>query len=136
MRKTICASMVALAALAVGSEARAQANVHSGDVLRPGDNMIYAEAGWPDLAFGFQHGMSDKVDLGFRFSFDYGFDYTTNTVLGLGMRVPIRISPVKGGKFSFMIHFDPGVKFDSFGSGRACFRGFCGNAGGPLLFGL
>jgi hypothetical protein len=130
--------MVALAALAVGSEARAQANVHSGDVLRPGDNMIYAEAGWPDLAIGFQHGMTDKVDLGFRFSFDYGYDYTTGTSLGMGMRVPIRITPVRRPKFSFQIHIDPGIKFDNFGNGgRLCglYTG-CRYYDSGLLFGL
>jgi hypothetical protein len=128
--------MFALAAFAAGSEARAAWGLHNGDTVESGGNMLYGEFGWPDVAIGFQHGMSDKVDLGFRFSFDYGFDYTTNTALGLGMRVPIRISPVKGGRFSFMIHFDPGIKFDSFGSGRVCGPFGCGLRGGPLLFGL
>src|SRR4051812_26711095 len=109
MQKTICASLIALAAFAVGSEARAQANLHTGDVLRPGDNMIYGDVGWPELTMGFQHGMSDKLGLGFRFSFIYGFEYRTYTHLGLGMRVPIRITPVKTGKVSFQIHIDPGL---------------------------
>lgn len=135
MRKTIVASTLALAAFTVGSEAKAQSwGLHSGDTVRGGDNMLYGEVGWPDLSLGFQHGMSEKVDLGFRFSLDYGFDYTTATHLGLGMRVPIRISPKKSGKFSFLIHFDPGVKFDSFG-GAYCGYGGCRGAGG-LLFGI
>lgn len=119
MRKTICASTVAAAALLFGSEARAQANLHSGDVLRPGENMIYGELGWPDAAFGWQHGMSDKVDIGIRASLIYGFEYTTYSPapLGLGVRVPIRITPLKREKVSLQIHFDPGIKFDSFGSG-------------------
>ena len=122
MRKTIVASMLALAAFTAGSEAKAAGwGLHSGDTLRAGDNMLYGEVGWPDLSLGFQHGMSSKVDLGFRFSLDYGLDYTTWTQLGLGMRVPIRIAPVKRDKFSFLIHFDPGIKFDAFS---------------PLLFGI
>ncbi|APR83096.1 Hypothetical protein A7982_08445 [Minicystis rosea] len=127
MRKTIVATTLALAAFAVGSEAKAAGwGLHSGDTLRGGDNMLYGEVGWPDLSLGFQHGMSEKVDLGFRFSLNYGYDYTTLTHIGMGMRVPIRISPVKRGNFSFMIHFDPGVKFDSFGGNCGGLNGFYG----------
>jgi hypothetical protein len=141
MRKTIYASMFAVAAFTLGSEARAQANLHSGDVLRPGDNMLYGEVGWPELAFGFQHGMTDKVDLGFRFSFIYGWEYwpVSPSPLGLGMRVPIRITPVRTGRVSFQIHFDPGLKFDSFGNrcGVVARGYFCDNfAGAGLEFGL
>lgn len=134
MRKAIVASTLALAAFTVGSEAKAAGwGLHSGDTLRGGDNMLYGEVGWPDLSIGFQHGMSEKVDLGFRFSLIYGAEYTTYTSLGLGMRVPIRIAPVKRDKFSFLIHFDPGIKFDSFGS--TC--GFNGSGYcGALLFGI
>lgn len=121
MRKTIVASTLALAAFAASSEARTDWGLHSGDTLNAGDNMLYGEVGWPSFDLGFQHGMSSKVDLGFKFSLDYGFDYSTATAVGIGMRVPIRISPVKRGKFSFLLHFDPGVKFDAFS---------------PLLFGI
>ncbi len=116
MRKTIWASAMALAAFTLGREALADANLHSADVLRPGDNMLYGEVGWPDLSFGFQHGLTDKLDIGFLFSFIYGDEYTANSVLGLGMRVPIRFTPVRRDKISFQLHFDPGLKFDSFGS--------------------
>lgn len=134
MRKTICASLFALAAFAAGSEAKAAGwGLHNGDTLGSGDNMLYGEVGWPDLTLGFQHGVSNNVDLGFRFSFIYGGEYTPNTALGLGMRVPIRISIVKRPNFSFMFHIDPGIKFDSFG-GRCGLnnRYYCG----ALLFGI
>ena len=123
MRKTIWASMFAAAALAFGSEARAEASLHSGDVLRPGENMIYGELGWPDVAFGWQHGLTDKVDIGIRAGLIYGWEFTTFTGLGLGFRVPIRITPLKRGRVSLQIHFDPGLKFDNFGGGGlACVR--------------
>lgn len=125
MRKTIVASTLALAAFAVGNEAWAGGGsgwgLHSGDTLRSGDNMVYGEFGWPSVALGFQHGMSDKVDLGFRLDLIYGLEYTTITQIGLGMRVPIRIGLTKSSKFSALLHFDPGVKFDVFS---------------PILFGL
>lgn len=130
----------AAALLTVGSEARAQANLYSADVLRPGENMLYGEVGWPDLVFGFQHGMTDKVDLGVRFGFIYGWEYTQFTSLGLGARVPIRITPVRTGKVSFQIHFDPGLKFDHFGNNcGAAINGVavrCNDYNGSLAFGL
>jgi hypothetical protein len=136
MRKTIVASTLALAALGFTSEAKAAGwGLHSGDTLRGGDNMVYGEVGWPSLGLGFQHGMSDKVDLGFRFDLIYGYEYTKYTHLGLGMRVPIRIAPVKRGNFSFLIHIDPGIKFDSVGGG--CGLGYYGGYGTcGLEFGL
>jgi hypothetical protein len=139
MRKTILASMVALAAFAVGSEARAAGwGVHSGEILNPGDNMIYGEAGWPDLAFGFQHGLSPKVDIGIRASLIFGWEYTLpfshNAVFGLGARVPIRIQLMRGPKFSFYFHVDPGLKFSSFGcGGRYGGGGFCTYGSAPDL---
>jgi hypothetical protein len=136
MRKTIWASMLAAAAFTLGSEARAQANLHSADVLRPGDNMLYGEVGWPDLVFGFQHGMTDKVDLGVRFGFIYGYEYRPYSVLGLGLRVPIRITPVRTGKFSLQFRFEPGFKFDAFGNGRCVGVGCPFGADNGLLFGL
>jgi hypothetical protein len=147
MRKTIWASAMALAAFSLATslatEARADgANLHSGDVLRPGENMLYGEVGWPDLVFGFQHGMSDKVDLGFRFAFIYGYEYRPGSVLGLGMSVPIRITPLKREKVSLQIHFDPGLKFDAFGNGNGnCVLNrncpyYYSYYGGGLAFGL
>jgi len=126
MRKTIVASMLALAAFAAGSEAKAAGwGLHSGDTLNAGDNMLYGEVGWPSLDLGFQHGMSPKVDLGFRFSLLYGYEYTPWTHVGLGMRVPIRIGAVKRDKWSFLFHIDPGIKFASFSGGN----GYCTGRG-------
>lgn len=141
MRKTILAGMfAAVAALTFGNEAHADANLHSGDVLRPGDNMIYGELGWPEMVFGFQHGVSPTVDVGFRFSLIYGYEYTCATAIGMGMRVPIRITPVRTGKVSFQLRFEPGLKFDkfsnSFGGDRSCSIGDAPFIVDGLAFGL
>jgi hypothetical protein len=78
--------------------------------------MIYGEVAWPDLTVGWQHGLSDKVDIGIKGSLIYGFEYRAYSILGLGVRVPIRITPLKTGKVSLQIRFEPGLKFDQFGS--------------------
>ncbi len=115
--------MFAAALLTLGSEARAQANLHSADVLRPGDNMIYGEVGWPDAAFGFKHGVNDIFDIGVRAALIYGFEYTTLPGLGLGVNVPLRFTPLKRPRVSLQIHFDPGLEFANFGSsGLVCVR--------------
>jgi hypothetical protein len=134
MRKTIWASTFAIAAFSLSGQARAEANLHDGDVLRPGQNMIYPEAGYPELAFGWQHGVSDKVDVGIRASLIYGFEYipTAPGVLGFGVRVPIRITPLKSQRVSLQIHVDPGLKFDSFGASTyGCVQAV---PGGPCVY--
>ena len=124
MQKTIYASTVAAALLLFGSEARAQANLHTADVLSPGSNMVYGEVAWPDFTAGFQHGINNSFDIGVKVSLIYGFEYRSYSILGLGVRVPLRFTPVKTGNFSFMIRFEPGLKFDEFGA-------TCNNVVGP-----
>lgn len=116
MRKTIVAATLALAAFSVGSEARAAGwGLHTGDTMGPGDNLLYGEVGWPDISVGFQHAVSDKFDVGFKFSLPYAFDYTPESQVGMSMRVPLRFSITKSNRFSALFHFDPGLKFDSLG---------------------
>jgi hypothetical protein len=114
LRKLVWAGLCAAAAFTAAGEARADWGLHTGDTLRPGDNMLYGEVGWPDFSVGFQHGMTDIVDLGVRVSLIYGNEYTPHTQVGLGVRVPIRITPLQREKFSLQIHVDPGLKFDAF----------------------
>ena len=123
MRKTIVASALAVAAFAVGSEARAaDFGLHTGEVL-PGGFMIYSEVGFPDFSFGFQQSMTNRFDLGFRLSIDYGAEYRTNNLeMGLGMRVPLRLQLFESGKLSGLLKFEPGLKFDQFDN--------------PVLFGV
>lgn len=117
MRKTLCASALGLALFSFGPQALAQANVHNADVLQPGSNMVYGQVGWPDFTAGFQHGVSNVVDVGVALSIIYGPEYRTQdgTEPGLGLRAPIRITPVRTERVSFQIRFEPGIKFDSFG---------------------
>jgi hypothetical protein len=124
MQKTLYASTVAAALLLFGSEARAQANLHTADVVSPGSNMIAGEVAWPDFTFAFHHGISSIFDIGVKVSLIYGFEYRAYSILGLGVRVPLRFTPVKTGNFSFMVRFEPGIKFDEFGSS-------CNNVVGP-----
>jgi hypothetical protein len=137
MRKTIVATTLALAAFSVGSEARAAGwGLHSGDTLGPGQNMLYTELGWPDFSVGFQHAVSPRFDVGFRFGVNYGFDYTTGTQAGMTMKVPLRFSLAKNNRYSVLFHFDPGLHFDSFGNQECFFHGHSCYNDGRLAFGF
>jgi hypothetical protein len=127
MQKLLCSALLVAAAVVASSEARAAGGtsgwgLHSGDTMHNGDLMPYGEFGWPDVSFGVQYGISDKFDLGGRFSLAYSPIYSPNTAVGLGLRMPLRLSLVKGPKFSALLHLDPGFKF--------------GELRRPVLFGL
>src|SRR4051812_12868682 len=50
--------------------------LHNGDTVGQGDNLIYGEIGWPDISFGYQRGVSDYADVGFRIQHIFGVEYT------------------------------------------------------------
>ncbi|HEY4118043.1 MAG TPA: hypothetical protein VGM56_09315 [Byssovorax sp.] len=110
--KTLCASLLGLATALVGGEALAQEHwsLLGGDTVRRGNDMIYGELGWPDVGFGWAHGVGDKVDIGLRLGLIYGVEYRTYTDFGVDLKVPIRIQVARTGKVSALIHIDPGVK--------------------------
>lgn len=94
--------------------------LHSGDSVPKDDWLIYFELGWPDLVTGFQRGVSDTVDVGFRASLSYGVDYVAprfqngvnDFALGLGLTAPVRWMVARNDRVSVLVHADPGLKFD------------------------
>ena len=88
--------------------------LHNGNTMNGGGFMPYAEVGWPDVSLGVQYGISDGFDIGGRVSLSYSPSYGTGTAVGMGARVPIRISLMKGPKVSGLLHFDPGIKIAMF----------------------
>jgi hypothetical protein len=134
MRRTICASLFALATSLLGVEARAAGDfgLHTGDTLSAGDLMPYGEAGWPDISAGLQYGLSSTLDIGARLSLLYGWEGTTLTNAGMGLRLPVRVSLTKRSKFSALFHIDPGIKLYGYGHEgdfryRGNFNGYCGS---------
>jgi hypothetical protein len=121
MRKIMCASLLGVAAFAGGSQAFAW-GLHAGETIGSGDNLVYGEAGWPDVSLGIQHGINDSIDIGGRLSLSYGPVGTVQgAAAGLGLRAPIRISIMKGETLSLYVHVDPGINFATFS---------------PVLFGM
>jgi len=113
MRK-FCATLFAVATALVGTEALAQDHwsLNGGDTVRSGGDMIAGEFGWPDASFQWDHGVTDKVDVGLRFSMIYGVEYTVDfTHFGIALGVPIRINVARTGKVSALIFVEPGLRF-------------------------
>ena len=95
--------------------------LHSGDTIGDGGTLIFGEVGWPDLSFGFQHGVSTSVDIGLRVSFLYATEYVvpkpgnqTSFIPGLGLSIPVRVTIARNDRLSLLVHVDPGIKFDGF----------------------
>jgi hypothetical protein len=94
--------------------------LHSGDSVPKGDWLIYLEVGWPGLATGFQRGVSDTVDVGFRATFDLGVDYVlprgqngVNDISpGIGLTAPIRWMVARNERVSVLVRAAPGLQFD------------------------
>jgi hypothetical protein len=135
--------MVALAVLAVGSEAKALGggvgwSIHGGDTLKPHDLLLYGEIGVPDVAFGLRYGLSDKFDIGGRLALLWSYGYVGGTNLGFGGEFLMRFGLIKSSKFSLLLHLDPGIKVYRYGYNDPyynCGRFGCGY-GDSALFAL
>jgi hypothetical protein len=104
---------VALALLA--GAARAQTTTPwtlvAGDAGGKGADWVSAQFGWPSISLGYTHGVSDRADLGVRFDLIYGVESAADvTQLGVGLRFPLRVTVVRSGRVSLLVHVDPGIK--------------------------
>jgi hypothetical protein len=91
----------------------------TGETVGEGNNVIHVQAGYPGLSGGWFHGMSEKFDLGARFTFNYGYESTTAIIPGLKPAMILKIGLMDNGKFNMALRFEPGVQlyFSSFGGG-------------------
>lgn len=102
---------MALAAGLLAGEARAQGwSAMSGQTLGTGGGIFWAQFGWPGISADLAYGVSPTVDLGGRFTFNYGEEGITDTgVLGLKFQFALRAQLVRKPKFDLALRFDPGL---------------------------
>ena len=82
----------------------------SGQTLGTGGGMVWGQFGWPGISADLAYGVSPTLDLGGRFSFNYGEEGITDTgVLGLRFQFTLRTQLVKKPKFDLALRFDPGL---------------------------
>jgi hypothetical protein len=74
-------------------------------------NVVTGEAGWPGLAVQWLHGLDPVTDVGLRFGFNYGFENTTSSLVGVDLQVPVRRYLMRSGQFDIEGHVAPGFTF-------------------------
>ena len=80
------------------------------ETVAPGGDVAYGAFGWPDVSFGFTHGVSSTFDAGVRFAFVYGVENTSLSKFGMEFAAPLRWSLVRQGPVHFLLHLDPGLR--------------------------
>ncbi len=74
-----------------------------------GNSVVGAEVGWPGVGFTWLHGANDTTDVGLHLGLNYGFEGTTNTVIGLNLAVPYRTEIGHMGDTTFAFTTQPGI---------------------------
>jgi len=74
-------------------------------------NVVTGDVGWPGLAVQWLHGLDGVTDIGLRFGFNYGFENTTNGLVGAELQAPVRRYLMKSGQFDIEAHALPGITF-------------------------
>ncbi len=117
-RMLLAAAWVAgWAGTAHAQSTRAYAGGHDGsllggETLREGENVVYGLFGWPDMTFGFTHGMSPRSDIGFKLSLLYGVENRTDygSQFGMAFIVPLRFELTRSQQVSLLFRFEPGFR--------------------------
>ena len=75
----------------------------AGRTAGAGNAVLQAEAGWPGIGFTYLRGMDELTDVGLHVGFNYGFEGTTNNIVGFNLAVPYRrtIGDMAGATFAF-----------------------------------
>ncbi len=91
-------------------------SVLAGDTVGSGRNVFYGQVGFPGLSANILHGLSDKVDIGGRFAFNYAQEGVVDIIdPGLKLQLLTRLQLAKS-KVNFGLEFEPGVAFYFHGS--------------------
>lgn len=81
----------------------------AGRTIGEGQTALSVQAGWPGLTAGLLYGATNRVDVGVRFSFNYGFEGMVNFVEpGVKLQGVVRLSLVEKSKFNLGLEFAPG----------------------------
>jgi len=112
MRHTWLAVAI-LAALSVSRPTHAATKPGSwtnGGMLGTDTGALFATVGFPGLSIGYLRGLSDTLDVGGRFTFNYGGEGIPNkTALGLKIAAEAKLKPDLGMPFSIILRAQPGL---------------------------
>jgi len=112
MRHTWCA-VATLAALSVARPTHAAAkggNWTNGGMIGADTGALYATVGFPGLSIGYLRGLSDTLDVGGRFTFNYGGEgIPTMTWLGLKIAADGKLKVDLGLPVTITLRAQPGL---------------------------
>jgi hypothetical protein len=80
------------------------------ETVPTGQDVVSAEVGWPSVSFGLTHGYTPRSDIGIKFDLLYGYEFTTTSQFGIGVRVPLRYQAYRRDRIGVLLHVDPGIK--------------------------
>ncbi|MCL2258338.1 MAG: hypothetical protein FWC28_09005 [Proteobacteria bacterium] len=84
--------------------------------------VIDAGVGWPGLHMGLAYGVHTRVDIGFRFSFNWGVEGSVRSIYpGIKLQALLKGNVFDNGFLSFALKFEPGF-LAYFYSGRSIFH--------------
>ncbi len=83
----------------------------AGRTVGDGTGVILGQAGWPGISAEYLRGLDAQTDLGFRASLNYGFENTTESLVGATLSVPYRRQLYLAGALGVVGHIDPGISF-------------------------
>lgn len=82
----------------------------AGRTAGSGNAVLQVEAGWPGIGFTYLKGIDERSDVGLHVGFNYGFEGTTNSVVGFNLAVPYRRTiGSMGESTTFAFQTQPGV---------------------------
>lgn len=109
MRRIVVGMALLVGLIAPGAQAQGWSAM-SGQTLGTGAGMVWAQFGWPGISADLAYGVNPTLDLGGRFTFNYGEEGITDTgVLGLKFQFTLRAQLVRQPKFDLALRFDPGL---------------------------
>jgi len=86
-------------------------SVLSGETVGSGRTAFHGQVGWPGLSGTLLHGVNDKVDIGGRFTFNYGQEGIVSSVVpGLKLQGLMKFQLAQA-KVNFGLMLEPGVFF-------------------------
>jgi len=97
--------------LTTSSTSRSHYSLLGGETVPTGVDVASGEFGYPGISFGLTHGTSATSDIGVKFDILYGFENTTDSEFGIGVRVPFRFAAYRKDRIGVLFHIDPGIKF-------------------------
>lgn len=83
----------------------------SARLLPQNANALHVQIGWPGISGTFRAGISEKLDVGARFSFNYGFENVAFVTPGFKLQGVARLQLVDNPRFNLGLGFEPGVFF-------------------------